>query len=88
MQTRVVRIPHLFAADTLALVNGFSRIVSHIVTAPIERVAEACDVAGLMAARRADRQAGAGLYRAAARDGHRSRRRARSGCFHYLSQLT
>lgn len=85
MQARAVRIPHLFAADTLALVNGFGRIVSHIVMAPVERIAEACDVAGLMAARRGVREAGAGLYRAAIRDGHRSGRR---GCFHYLSDLT
>ncbi|MGJ4945833.1 hypothetical protein ACQR1W_35090 [Bradyrhizobium sp. HKCCYLS1011] len=88
MQTQAIRIPHLFAADAVALVNGFGRIVSHMVTAPIERVANACDVAGLLAARRAVRRAGASLYRAAGRDGHRLRRRGLFGCFHYLNELT
>jgi len=88
MHTRAIRIPQLFAADALALVNGFGRIVSHMVTAPVERIADACDVAGLLAGRRAVRRAGASLYRAAGRDGHRLRRRGLFGCFHYLSELT
>ena len=88
MQTLATRIPYLFAADAFALVNGFGRIVSHMMMAPFERIAERCDVAGLLAARRALRRSAAELYRFAARDGHRSRHRGLFGCFHHLSELT
>jgi hypothetical protein len=77
-----------FSGDAVTLVNGFVRIVSHLVMAPVERVAAACDVAGLVAARRAAWPAGSRLYRAAGRDGHRVRRRGLFGCLHYLSELT
>lgn len=88
METLALRIPSLFAADALALVNGFGRIVSHLVMGPIERIATACDVAGLLAARRVGRSAGSRLFRAAHQGGHRSRRRGLFGCLSYLSELT
>lgn len=89
MRIQTAQAGNLFAADALALLNGFGRIMSHMVTAPIETIADACDVAGLLAARRAARHAGSCLYRAAEREGHRSRRGGGLfGCFHYLSELT
>ena len=84
MRTQTVQKTNLFAGDALALMNGFVRIVSHLVMAPVERIAEACDVAGLLAARRAPWRAGSSLYRAADRGG----RRGLFGCLHYLSELT
>ena len=89
MRTRTFRATELFAADATALVNGFVRIASHLMMAPIERIASACDVAGLLAGRRAARRAGSHLYQAAGRAGHRSRRRGGLfGCLRYLSELT
>jgi hypothetical protein len=89
MQTHPVRTTDLFAADAGALVNGFARIASHLMVAPIEHIANACDVAGLLAARRAMQRAGSRLYEAAEREGHRLRRRGSLfGCLHYLSELT
>ncbi|WP_407155689.1 hypothetical protein [Bradyrhizobium sp. STM 3557] len=81
-------MPNLFSDDAIALVNGLVRIVSHLVMAPVERIANACDVGGLLAARRAARRAASSLYRAAGRGGHRARRRGLFGCLHYLSELT
>jgi hypothetical protein len=83
-----MRMANLFLADAVASVNGFVRIVSHLMMAPVERIADACDVAGLVAARRAAWRGGSGLYRAAGRGGHRVRRRGLFGCLHYLSELT
>jgi hypothetical protein len=88
MTAQAPRMANLFSGDAVTLVNGFVRIVSHLVMAPVERVAAACDVAGLVAARRAAWPAGSRLYRAAGRDGHRVRRRGLFGCLHYLSELT
>jgi hypothetical protein len=88
MTTQTVQIANLFSGDALALMNGFVRIVSRLVTAPVERIADACDVAGLLTARRATWRAGFSLYRAAGRGGHRVRRRGLFGCLHYLSELT
>ena len=89
MQPHSVSPLNLFAADAIALVNGFVRVASHLVMVPIDRIANACDVAGLLAARRAAHRAGASLYRAAGREGHRLRHRGGLfGCLHYLSELT
>ena len=53
-------ITKTFLGDALALVNGFVRVATHLVMAPVERIANACDVAGLLherAARAAAAQA-------------------------------
>ena len=88
MTTQTFRTVNLFSGDAAALVNGFARFASHLVMAPVERIANACDVAGVMVARRAAWRAGSELYRAAAREGHRSRRSGLFSCLHYLSELT
>ena len=87
MRTSTFPIANLFVADAASLVNGLARIVSHLMTAPIERIAEACDVGGVLAARRAWHRAG--LHRASRRATRRSHpRRALFGCLRYLSELT
>lgn len=88
MKTGDMRLPNLFFGDAVSLVNGFVRIVSHLVMTPVERIADACDVAGLLAARRAAWRAGSSLYQAAGRSGRRARRHGPFGCLHYLSELT
>jgi hypothetical protein len=88
MKTQTMRMPNLLSDDAIPLVNGFVRIVSHLVMAPVERMADACDVAGVLAARRAAWRAGSSLYRAAGRGGRRVRRHGLFGCLHYLNELT
>jgi len=46
MQRLIVQVATTFIGDAIALVNGFGRIVTHILMAPVERIASACDVAG------------------------------------------
>ncbi len=83
------RGPQLFAGDLQALLNGLIRAASYLVAARLERIANACDVAGLLNARRVRRTAGEQLFRAAGREGHRRRRGGGLfGCFHYLAELT
>ena len=88
MQVLSFRGPQIFVTDAQALLNGVVRFASHLVTARVERLANACDVAGLLAARRERRPAGERLFRAADREGHGRRRGALFGCFRYLSELT
>jgi hypothetical protein len=93
MQTLAVQVASTFLSDAAALVNGFGSIVTHIVMAPIERIANACDVAGTLAARRAAlarRRGAVVLWLSAAqgsRRGRGSRRRA-FGCLGFLGELT
>ncbi|MGJ5178274.1 hypothetical protein ACQR16_09260 [Bradyrhizobium oligotrophicum] len=88
MQVLSFRGPQLFAADARALLNGLARVASYLMTSRVERIADACDVAGLLAARRMRRLAAEKLFRAADREGRRLRRGGSFGCFHYLSDLT
>ena len=53
MQTLALEVATTFVDDALALVTGFGRIIFRIVTAPVERLANACDVAGILPRRRA-----------------------------------
>ena len=95
MQTLAVQVASTFIGDAAALVNGFGRIVTHIVMAPIERIANASDVAGILAARRAAlarRREATLLWLNAAqgpRRGRGSRRRGGTfGCLGFLGELT
>jgi hypothetical protein len=95
MQSLLVQTTTTFFRDAIALVNGFGRIVTHLVMAPFDRIANASDVAGILperAARAAERER---LKRAwlALREGapkpHRSRRRhGMFGCLRGLGELT
>jgi hypothetical protein len=94
MQSLPVEIAKTFVSDAFALVNGFARIATHILMAPIERIAKACDVAGVLherALRGAQREeikhAWRTLSQASSRP-HRSRRHGLFGCFRSLGELT
>ena len=96
MQTLPVQVATTFLGDATALVNGFGRIVTHIVMAPIERLANASDVAGILATRRAAlarRREATLLWLNAAQGSRRapvSRRRRGGvfGCLGFLGELT
>lgn len=95
MQSLPVQIATTFALDAFAFVNGFARIATHIVMAPVERIAQACDVAGILheRARRAAERAQIGrAWRVLGRNTakpHRSRRHGRLfGCLRFLGELT
>jgi hypothetical protein len=53
MQTLAVDIAATFIDDAAALVTGFGRTLLRFAMAPINRIANACDVAGVLAERRA-----------------------------------
>jgi hypothetical protein len=91
MQRPVVEIATTFAGDALALVNGFGRIVTHILMAPVERIANACDVAGILAKRAAlaQRRSAALTLLSTSHGPRRMRRRGGGlGCLRFLSELT
>ena len=56
MQTLVSQLTTSFVDDAIDLVKGFGRVIVHIATAPIERIANACDVGGVLARRQSARQ--------------------------------
>jgi hypothetical protein len=82
MQTIAAEIALTFVDDATALMTGGVRIVVRFLMSPIERLAYACDVAGVLPSRRPDRP---GRDNAAA--GSR-RRRQRMFSFHLLNDLT
>ena len=49
----VEKLALTFVGDTYALATGFGKILVKTATAPIERIARACDVAGVLSNRRA-----------------------------------
>jgi hypothetical protein len=51
MHILVSQLTTTFVDDAIELVKGFGKIIVHIATAPIERIANACDVAGVLARR-------------------------------------
>ncbi len=55
MKTLAFQLTTTFIDDAIELVKGFGRIVVHIATAPIERIANACDVGGVLARRQSAR---------------------------------
>jgi hypothetical protein len=53
MQTLALNLGTTFIDDAIALVMGPARALLRIVTGPIDRIANACDVAGVLTSRRA-----------------------------------
>jgi hypothetical protein len=49
----VEKLALTFVGDAYALATGFGKILVKTATAPIERIARACDVAGVLSDRRA-----------------------------------
>jgi hypothetical protein len=79
MQTLALEVATTFVDDALALVTSFGRIIVKIVTAPIERLANACDVAGILPRRRAVQRAWA--------ERHAARRQSWRDCLFPLRGL-
>jgi hypothetical protein len=52
VQTLAFEIATTFVDDAAVLVGGCGRIIVQILVSPIERIANACDVAGVLANRR------------------------------------
>ena len=93
MQALIVQVATTFVADAAVLVNGFGRVATHVVMAPIERIANACDVAGILAHRRAEknRPTTGFVVRNSIPDARRRRshrRGGRLGCMRFLGDLT
>jgi hypothetical protein len=93
MQTLVLEVVSTFASDAEALLKGFGRIVVHTVMAPVERIASACDVAGVLSMRRLAQRTETGrarqVYALESRRSDRSRRRRGPfGCLSSLGELT
>jgi hypothetical protein len=55
MQTLAAEIAITFVDDATALITGCGRIVVGILMTPIERLANACDVAGVLPQRRSSK---------------------------------
>jgi hypothetical protein len=85
MQTFVSEIVTTFVGDAEAILTGFGRTVLRAVMAPVERIAAASDVAGVLATRRA-----AKARRTQAQQWRRSQgaRRGPFRCLAALGQLT
>ena len=96
MQTLVSEIVTTFVGDAEALLTGFGRAVLRAVMAPVERIAEASDVAGVLSMRRlasraerAQTDRGRRVLNYGARNSQRGRRRRGPlGCLGALSELT
>ena len=56
MQTLVSALTTTFFDDAIELVKGFGKVIVHVATAPIERIANACDVGGVLARRQSARR--------------------------------
>jgi len=57
MQTLALEIATTFVADAATLIRGLLRIIVQPLRAPIDRLASACDVAGLLGERASARRA-------------------------------
>ena len=93
MQTLVSQVASTFVGDAEALLIGFVRIVVQTVMAPVERIAKACDVAGVLATRHLAQRTETGRARRVLAYGSRRsngprRRRGPFGCLGALSELT
>jgi hypothetical protein len=80
MQTLAAEIALTFVDDATALMTGGVRIVVRFLMSPVERLANACDVAGVLPSSRPARPNSAGKPT--------PRRRHRLFSFHLLNHLT
>lgn len=88
MQTLAVDIASTFVDDATALVTGLGRAVLRIAMAPVDRIANACDIAGVLTERRATFR----MWRASRAhsrfEGRRFSLLGRFSPFRHLSHLT
>ena len=90
MQALVLDVGTTFVGDAAALIKGAGRIIIHLLMAPVDRIANACDVAGVLplrrlAAMRKWAEAGGVSHAISER---RPRRRGPLGCLAALRDLT
>ena len=88
MQTLAVDIASTFVDDAAALVTGLGRAVLKFVMAPIDRIANACDIAGVLAERRATFQMWWTRRAHARQEGRRFSLLGRLSPFRHLAHLT
>jgi hypothetical protein len=86
MQTLAAEIALTFVDDATALMTGGIRIVVRFLMSPVERLANACDVAGVLPSSRPARSGQDSGQDNAAVSSHRRRHRMFS--FHLLNHLT
>ncbi|EJN10524.1 hypothetical protein PMI42_06180 [Bradyrhizobium sp. YR681] len=86
MQTLAVDIATTFVDDAAALVTGLGRAALKLAMAPIDRIANACDIAGVLTERRATFR----MWRAnrARHNGRRFGLLRRLSPFRHLAHLT
>jgi hypothetical protein len=85
MQTLALQLTTTFVDDAIAFVKDIGRSIVELATAPIERIAHACDVAGVLEQRRAQTCAPRPV---AATGRRRNPHNCRSSLFGGLSELT
>ncbi|OKO82459.1 hypothetical protein [Bradyrhizobium sp. AS23.2] len=88
MQTLAVDIATTFVDDAAALVTGLGRAALRLAMAPIDRIANACDIAGVLTERRATFRMWRASRARARHEGRRSGLLGRLSPFRHLSHLT
>ena len=88
MQTLAVDIATTFVDDAAALVTGFGRTIWRAAMAPIDRIANACDIAGVLAERRATFRMWRANRSRVRREGRRFSLLGRFSPFRHLAHLT
>ncbi|WP_309144756.1 hypothetical protein [Bradyrhizobium sp. CCGB12] len=88
MQTLAVDIASTFVDDAAALVTGLGRAVLKFVMAPVDRIANACDIAGVLAERRATFRMWRTRRAHAPQEGRRFSLLGRLSPFRHLAHLT
>jgi hypothetical protein len=90
MQALVLEVGATFVDDAVAVMKGVGRIMIHLVMAPVDRMANGCDVAGVLMLRRlaAMRQRADARGATQAMSDRRPRHRGPFRCLAALSDLT
>lgn len=88
MQTLAVDIASTFVDDAAALATGLGRALLRSAMAPIDRIANACDIAGVLAERRATFRMWRASRARARHEGRRFRLLRRFSPFRHLAHLT
>ena len=88
MQTLAVDIATTFIDDAAALVTGFGRTLLRFAMGPIDRIANACDIAGVLAERRTTFRMWRASRDRARLEGRRFSVLGRFSPFRHLSHLT
>ncbi|MBW7971499.1 hypothetical protein [Bradyrhizobium sp. BR 10289] len=88
MQTLAVDIATTFVDDATALVSGLGRTLLRFAMAPVDRIANACDIAGVLSERRATFRMWRANRSRARRAGRRFSLLGRLSPFRHLAHLT